>query len=236
MAMIKFIALTALTTASVAAGIAGALRLTRPKLGSASALHTPAVASIDSTLAYPSQHAGQSTSSFSATSLQANILELPKASTDFVGYWGGYVHSSIQRFSPDLIGTSPARVSAIFGRRRDTIFMASELYTSPSQKIVRRPKVRVVDARTAIIEYQSADNDLQYICNHRFQLKDISTISYRSTVDVYDRGSHVLMGVVIGRATLKRLLTPREQLEFARPSRLEIPRAAISASAGFTAH
>jgi hypothetical protein len=230
MRLIKFIALTALVAVSVAGGIAGALRLTRPKPGSAAALHTPVFASIDSTPAYP-LHAAQSISALSASGLQTNILELPKASSDFEGYWGGYMHSSIRRFSPDLIGASPDRVSVVFGRRRDAIFMASELYTSPSQKIVRRPKARMVGARTAIIEYQSADNDLQYICNHRFQLKDAATITYRSTVEVYDSSSHALIGVVIGHATLKRLRTPREQLEFARPSRLEVPRAEISAVA-----
>jgi hypothetical protein len=168
--------------------------------------------------------------------LQANVLELPKASSDFVGYWGGYIHSSIQRFSPDLIGTSPDRVSVIFGRRRDTVFMASELYSSQTQKIVDRPKVTIASPRLAIVKYESADNDLYYDCSHRFQLNGTAMISYVSRIDVYSLNSHRLMGIVAQRSTLKRLRTSRDQLEFARPSRLQVPRADISASANLAAH
>jgi hypothetical protein len=89
---------------------------------------------------YPSQHAGQSSRLFRGDSSQAKILERPKADTDFVGYWGGYVHSSIQRLSPDLIGASPDRVSVVFGRQGDTVFMASELFSAPNQRIMHPPK------------------------------------------------------------------------------------------------
>lgn len=229
MRIVKSITVTGLAIFSVAAGIAAGLRLTRLVYHSEAALHPPAIASIDSQLRYPSQHAGDSISSFGGNGVQANMLELPKASTDFVGYWGGYIHSSIQRLSPDLIGTSPDRVSVIFGRQGGTVFMTSELYTSPSQKIVPQPKARMVAARIAIIEYESADKALYYICRDRFWLKDASSISYQGTIDVYDLNSHRLMGVVTESAALKRLLTAREQLQFARPTRNEIPRVEISA-------
>jgi len=114
--------------------------------------------------------------------------------------------------------------------------MASQLYSSPKQKIVHGPKARIASARLAIVEYESTDNDLYYICSHHFQLNSTFSISYRSTVVIYDRNSHRLMGVVTEHATLKRLLTPREQLEFARPARNQIPRAEISARGGFTRH
>jgi len=231
--IIRFISLTALVSVSLAAGIAAALRLARPELGSAVALPGRAIPSIDSALTYPSQHGEQSSSFSPGNNSQANLLQLPKASTDFVGYWGGYIHSSIQRLSPDLIGTSPDRVSVIFGRQGDTVFMASELYSSPKQKIVKGPKARVVSGRLAIVEYESADSDVYYICSHRFHLNSAFSISYQTTVNVYDRNSHRLMGVVTERATLKRLLTPRQQLEFARPGRNQIPRAEISARGSF---
>jgi hypothetical protein len=50
---------------------------------------------------------------------------------------------------------------------------------------------------------------------------------------VYSRRTHELMGIVRQRATLKRLLTAREQLQFAQPSREQIPRASITASDEF---
>jgi len=237
MRILKSTALAALVVLSVMAGIAAALRLTRPQLHSEVVVNNPATGPIEPPLTYSPQHRGHLTNQLPQTSTQPNILELPKASTDFVGYWGGYVHSSIHRLSPDLIGTGPDRVSVIFGRVRDTIYMASELYGSHDQKIVRHPKTRVVSARTAIVEYQSADNQLYYVCSHRFQLDDAaSNISYRSKVDVYDLTHHRLMGVVTGRATLKRLRTAAEHLEFARPSRLQVPRADISATGDFKPH
>jgi hypothetical protein len=233
MRIVRLTALTALVILSLVAGIAAALRLTGPELHSAVTLNTPATASIHSSVTYSSDQAGQSTSLLPGNSAQPNILELPKASSDFVGYWGGFIHSSIQRLSPDLTGTSPDRVSVVFGREGDTVFIAGELYTSANQKIVHRPIARIPGPRLAIVEYESADHDLYYICRHRFRLERASRISYRSTVDVYDLNSHRLMGVVTQRATLKRLLTPREQLQFARPSQLQVPRTEISASANF---
>jgi hypothetical protein len=167
---------------------------------------------------------------------QADVLELPMASTDFVGDWGGHIHSSLQRVSPDLVGTSPDRVSVIFGRRGDTVFMASELYSSSNQRLVHLPAGRILDSRLAVIEYESEDDQLDYICAHRFRLVDNARMSYRSTVTVYDLHSHKLMGIVRQRATLRRLLTLRQQLEYERPSRYQIPRAEISASDRFGPH
>jgi hypothetical protein len=236
MPIFRFIALIALVSVSLVAGIAAAFRLTRPRLHSAVGFHTSDLALVDSTLVYPSQHAGQSSSLFRGDSSPAKILELPKADTDFVGYWGGYVHSSIQRLSPDLIGASPDRVSVVFGRQGDTVFMAGELFSAPNQRIMHPPKARLVDARVAIVEYEATDNELYYIYSHRFRLNDASAISYRSTVDLYDLNSHSLVGVVTQRATLKRLLTPRDQVQFARPARNQAPRAEISARGSFARH
>lgn len=226
----RFIALTGLVTLSIAAGIGAALRLTRPKLQSHFGSYNPAS---DSSTFRETRLSSQDRPPArpSLESIQPNILVLPKASADFVGYWGGYIHSSIQRFNPNLIGKSPDRVSVIFGRDGNTIFMTGELYSSPQQKFAHRPAARVVRARTAIVEYQSSDRELYYSYRHRFELNGPDTISYRSRVDVYDRSSRTLVGIVNGRATLKRLRTPREQREFARPSRLEVPRADIWATA-----
>jgi hypothetical protein len=231
MRIVTSLAFVGLVSLALAGGIAAALRLTQTRLRSPVALHLPATTSIDAMLTYPSQPAGPSASLFRGDNSQADVLELPKASADFMGYWGGYTHSSIQSFSPDLIGTSPDRVSVVFGRRDETVFMSSELYSSPTQKIVHRPKVTISSPWLAIVKYESADNDLYYTCTHRFQLRRTSIISYESKTDVYSLNSHRLMAIVTQRATLKRLWTTRDQLEFARPSRLQVPRADISASA-----
>src|SRR4029077_10995513 len=45
---------------------------------------------------------------------EPNVLELPKASFDFVGIWGGYTHAE----SSDV--ESPDHISVVFGRRGDT--------------------------------------------------------------------------------------------------------------------
>ncbi len=232
MRILRFIALVTFVSVSLAAGIAAALLMVRFKLDSAAG-HSSILASNASALPYGSQHTRASISEFPGNGSQANILQLPKANTDFVGYWGGYIHSSIRRFSPDLIGSSPDRVSVIFGRHGDTVFMTSELYSSLKQKIVQHPKARVVGTRLAFVEYASADNNFYYVCSDRFQLNNAARINYQSTVDVYSLNRRRLMGVVTERATLKRLRTPREQLEFARPGRNEIPRAEISARSSF---
>ncbi|MBV8774777.1 MAG: hypothetical protein JO166_20950 [Deltaproteobacteria bacterium] len=221
--------LAGLVTLSIAAGFGVALLVTRPKLQSHSESYNPGTNSTTFRESPLSPQEGPPAQAFLEST--ANILELPKASGDFVGYWAGYIHSSIQRVSPNLRGKSPDRVSVIFGRDGNTIFITSKLYSSPEQKLLRRPAARVVRGRTAIIEYQSFDRELYYSHRHRFELKAADTISYRSTVDVYERSSRALVGIVTERATLRRLRTLREQLAFARPSRIEVPRADIWASA-----
>src|SRR5690242_16690987 len=54
----------------------------------------------------------------------SNVLELPRASLDFVGYWGGWV-----RGYASSTGESPSHVGVVFGRRDDRVFFASELYS-----------------------------------------------------------------------------------------------------------
>jgi hypothetical protein len=231
--MLRTFSRIAFVSTSLVAGIAAALLLVRLKLGSATVYHS-AIASIYTTLPDQFRHTKGSISEFSTNGSQADILQLPKANADFVGYWGGYIHSSIQRFNPDLIGANPDRISVVFGCRDGAVFMTSELYSSPKQAIVHRPKARVVGARLAIVEYESEDNELYYVYSDRFRLIDASRISYQSTVDVYSRNRRSLMGVVTEHATLKRLRTLREQLEFARPGPNQIPRVKISASADST--
>jgi hypothetical protein len=108
MRLARFIIPFSLVILSLVAGVAAGLRLTRPHYQTQSSPNTGAVESAK--LKYQSQTARGSDRLLLLALRQANILELPKASSDFVGYWGGYIRSSIQRLSPDLVGASPNTV------------------------------------------------------------------------------------------------------------------------------
>ena len=231
-ATIRIISIAAMVSVSLAGGVAGALYLVRSPVSEATRINGPGNSRKNPLVVQLFEQATQRSSLRSPKSNR--ILELPTASEDFVGYWGGYVHSTIQRFDPALIGTSPERVSVIFGRRDQIIFMTSELYGAPNQTLIKGPKAKMAGARVAIVEYQAEESELYYIFSHRFQL-NAKTISYRSRTDVFDRNSHRLLGIVLGRAILKPLLTAQDQLRFAHPSPVEIPRTEVSASAGLMA-
>ena len=236
MRIASVIGLVALLGAAIASGIVAGLRFTYPKQHPEIAAQTPTIKSNALHLKFRTQFPGVVTGSLRTTGEQGNILELPKASTDFVGYWGGYVHSSIQRLSPDLIGNGPDRISVIFGHQGDMVFMTGELYVSPGQRIAQRPKARIVERRVATIDYALADKVLYYSCRDMFRLKNASTISYQGTIDVRELNSRRLLGVVTEIAVLKRLLTAREQLQFARPGENQIPRASVVAAEQFGSH
>ena len=112
--------------------------------------------------------------------------------------------------------------------------MTGELYASAGQRIAQGPKASIVSTRVAVIEYELADRDLYYVCRDTFRLRIPSTMSYRGIIDVSDLNSHKLLGIVTATAVLKRLLTAREQLEFARPGRNRIPRASVMAAEQFS--
>jgi hypothetical protein len=228
-ATLRIISIVALVSVSLAAGIAGALHLVRSRVLEATQISGHGNGRGNLQVAHPFEQVTEPSNLRSRNSNR--ILELPTASENFVGYWGGYVHSTIQRFDPGLIGTSPERVSVVFGRHEHTVFMTSELYGSANQTFVSGPRARMAGARVAIVEYQAEDHELYYIFSHRFQL-NAKTISYQSRTNVFDCVSHRILGIVVGRAILKPLLTTQDQLRFAHPSQVEIPRTEISASSG----
>ncbi|MGH8012158.1 MAG: hypothetical protein ACREQ4_06655 [Candidatus Binataceae bacterium] len=163
-----------------------------------------------------------------------NVLILPKASPAFIGYWGGFVHSRIHSIIPGyLTGSNPARVSVMFGQAGDTIFMASELYSSHSQRIIGRPRARIISPGQAVITYASEDRQLYYRCRHSFTLTPTDRIQYRAAIAVYQRATRALVGTVSQHAWLTRMVTARRRREFARPSANGIPRGAVAASSDF---
>jgi hypothetical protein len=188
-----------------------------------------------SSLAMPARQADVATflpEPSAAGGSQANVLELPQASSDFVGDWGGYTHSTIRSLASGLLltGKSPDRISVIFVRQGETVFIADELYSGPHQRILGKPRVRTANPREVVIEYESEDAELHYVYTNRFVLRESGTIAYQERVDVSDRRTHNLVGAVNQRATLSRLVTAAERRRFARPSPDQVPKGAISAN------
>jgi hypothetical protein len=155
---------------------------------------------------------------------EPNVLELPKASFDFVGRWGGYTHTG----SSDV--ESPGHVSVVFGRRGGAVFFASKLYTPSDQKILDKPTARIIDGRKVFVTYKGEDAKLEYIYFHRFKLLSSGKIAYNETVQCYDRRTHSFAGTVGQDATLHRLTTALEERAFAQPSSGDIFEGELSTS------
>jgi len=166
---------------------------------------------------------------------RSNVLELPRASLDFAGHWGGYVHSTIFSVIPGaLTGANPDHASIIFGRAGDTVFIASELYSSPTQRLIGRPSARISNPREAVIQYRSADSELEYKYECHFRLLESGKMSFRNRVVIYDRRRKPV-GTVKQEGMLIRLLTLDEQRAFARPSLHEVPKSEILTRKSFSA-
>jgi hypothetical protein len=169
-------------------------------------------------------------------SSQSNVLELPRASLDFVGYWGGYTHSTIFSVVPDeMTGESPDRASIVFGCTGDTVLIATELYTGARQRLIGRPSARISNPREAVIQYRSEDSELEYENESHFRLLESGRMSFRNRVIVYSRRSREPVGTVKQQGMLSRLLTLDEQRAFARPSRHEVPKSEILTRKNFSA-
>jgi len=167
---------------------------------------------------------------------QSNVLELPRASLDFVGYWGGYTHSTIFSVVPgEMTGENPDRASIVFGRTGDTVLIATELYTGAGQRLIGRPSARISNPREAVIQYRSEDRELEYEYESHFRLLESGRMSLRNRVIVYSRRSRKPVGTVKQQGMLSRLLTLDEQRAFARPSPHEVPKSEILTRKNFSA-
>jgi hypothetical protein len=165
------------------------------------------------------------TQSLSNIDSESNVLELPKASFDFVGNWGGYTHD---------IGSSeiegPDHVSVVFGKRDDTVFFATLLYSPSDQKILSKPKARITNPTEVLVTYKGEDEQLDYIYLHQFKLLDSGKIAYNETVNFYDRRTHSYVGTFGQRAVLRRLTTASEERVFARPPSRDVFKGKLSTS------
>jgi hypothetical protein len=160
-----------------------------------------------------------------ASGLGSNVLELPRASLDFVGNWGGYTHDT---GSSDV--ESPDHVSVVFGRRGDIVFFASELYTPSDQGILDKTTATIIDRREVSVTYKGEDENLDYIYLHRFKLLKSGKMAYNETVECYDRRTHKFVGTTGQGATLHRLTTALEKRAFAQPSSRDVFERELSTS------
>jgi hypothetical protein len=156
---------------------------------------------------------------------ESNVLELPKASFDFVGSWGGHTHDT----APSEVD-SPDHVSVVFGRRGNIVFFATELYSPSDQRIVSKPRAWITSPKDVRVTYKAEDEQLDYAYVHRFTLLDSGKMSYKETVDLYDRRTHRAVGTAGQRALLRRLTTTSEKRLFGQPSSRDVFKSKLSTS------
>ena len=154
----------------------------------------------------------------------SNVLELRKASLDFVGCWGGSVRSS-----ESLIGEDSGHVGVVFGRRGEQVFFASKLYTPAGQHMIGKPLVRMAGPREALVEYQSEDDQVEYQYSHRFRLLNSGKIAYKETVRLYERQGHHFLGVAEQHSLLRRFTNIEEWRSVVRPGPDDVREGDISA-------
>ena len=154
-----------------------------------------------------------------------NILELPAANPEFVGHWGGLVNDD-----EPTVGGALGHVAVVFGRRGDTVFFASRLYSPASQQIVRKPQTTMASPNETLVRYAAEDDEAVYQYSHRFVLLDPEKLGYKETVRIADRQSHQLLGIVERHAILKRVTTIREWSFFAHPGPDDVREGEISLS------
>ena len=151
----------------------------------------------------------------------SNVLELPRASLDFVGYWGGSVRCS---------GSLSSHVGVVFGRRDNHVFFSSELYSPVGQHLIQKPRVKMVGAREVFIEYESEDHQVNYKYSHQFRLLDSGRIAYDETVRLYDRYGHHFLELDEQHSMLTRLTNIEEWRSLVRPAPDDVREGAVSTS------
>lgn len=156
---------------------------------------------------------------------ESNVLELPKASFDFVGSWGGYTYDT----APFEV-ESPDHVSIVFGRHRNMVFFATKLYSPAGQRIVSKPRAWIINPKQVLITYEAEDDQADYTYLHRFTLLDSGKMAYKETVDFYDRRTHSAVGTDGQHALLGRLTTNYEKRVFAQPSSRDVFKGELATS------
>lgn len=165
---------------------------------------------------------------------QPNVLEIPKASLDFIGDWGGYETGTFQyAFNGFAVRVPANKTSATFGRTNGTVFLSLQFWGAPDLENVRKPKAWIIDPKKAVVEWEFQDYQHYIVDVTTYQLRSALRISYRDESKIYDRSSRQLLGVRHTHATLKRL-TPDEAKSFEEPPPGWVPKGDLSASKNFS--
>jgi hypothetical protein len=80
------------------------------------------------------------------------------------------------------------------------------------------------------VTYKAEDEQLGYAYVHRFTLLGSGKMSYKETVDLYDRRTHRVVGTARQRALLHRLTATSEKRLFAQPSSRDVFKSELSTS------
>jgi hypothetical protein len=246
MAELKIRYLVAAAIGAAIAGIVIASRLPAPamyrsivgsiaRIAAQTPAPMPAAQQVEINLPYGGTNSSQLNVLDLPRDARSNVLELPSASADFVGVWGAYTHSTVYSVTPGtLVAKGPDRISVTFGRQGDSVFIASELYTGPHQRIAGKPRASMSSPAQAVVTYTASDDQLDYVYLHRFKLLRSGNLAYSQKVDIYDRRNGKLVGRATQHAVLKRLTTPQEWVNFSRPAPFEVSRGEVSAARNLT--
>jgi hypothetical protein len=168
----------------------------------------------------------------SVATSQSNILEIPKASVDFVGDWGGYETGTVQDALSGFARRIPAaRTAVTFGRTNDTVFLSLEVWAPPDVEIVSKPRAWITDPEEAIVEFESQDYQEYFVDIATYQLHNPGHINYKDDTRIYDRVTRQLLKIQHTHATLKRL-TPDAMASWKPPTGW-VPKDDLSASKDF---
>jgi hypothetical protein len=164
-----------------------------------------------------------------------NVLVIPKASTDFVGEWGGHV--ALTHATAGLSGQREAIVSLAFGVRNGEVFMQTTAFAGPNSRIVSTT-ARVVNPRRIEIKLEGIEYafrpPLRHVEELYLALTRKNTIDCLKFVDFYASGARTPLISMDYHGTLHPL-TPaqREALRREVAAQGEVPQIKIESSRRF---
>jgi|SRR5579875_1103815 len=164
-----------------------------------------------------------------------NVLEIPKASTDFVGEWGGHV--ALEHATASFPGRRDAIVSLAFGVRNGEVFMQTTAFAGPNSRIVSTT-ARVVNPRRIEIKLEGLEYafhpPLRHVEELHLALTRKNTIDCLKFVDFYASGARTPLISMDYHGTLHPL-TPaqREALRREVTAQGEVPQDTIESSRRF---
>lgn len=164
-----------------------------------------------------------------------NVLEIPRASRDFVGEWGGYLRLT------RVVGMDPPSrdsiVSLAFGDTKGTVFMQTTAFAGRSSQIVNT-SAEVVNPRTIRVKLKGLEMAFSPPIIHKEELhlalKARNTISCLKYVDFYRPGSDTPIASMAYEGKL-HLLTAQERRALTEQvlEKGQIPQKQIQSSRSF---